>query len=306
MTRAAFLEKIRNGILLCDGAMGTQLLARGLTPGECSERWCLEHPDRVAAIHRDYRGAGVDMVTTNTFGATRTMLARHGLEGRVREINIAGAKAARQGAGAGAIVLGDVGPFGDFLEPVGDVTAAQLAEIFAEQIEALREGGADGIIIETMGDVAEAAVAARVARRTADWPVLATFAFARIADGSFRTMSGATVLQVVEGLRAAGADAVGANCGTSLTLPDYADLAKQLVAAAGKAGAAGGIAVVLQPNAGSPGAGEWKPVGADEMAKLAAGFREAGVRIIGGCCGTTPAHLAAMAHRLGKTPGGAA
>ena len=292
MKRADFLQRLREGTLLCDGAMGTQLLARGLQPGECSDRWCIVHAVRVQAIHRDYFNAGSDMVTTNTFGATRSMLGRHGLEAKVSEINIAGAQAARAGAGPDAIVLGDVGPFGDFLEPVGTVTEPELEAIFSEQIAALHEGGADGILIETMADPGEATVAVRVARRVADWPVLTTFAFSKIGDGSFRTMTGATVGQIAQTMRDAGVDALGANCGTSLSLPEYVELARQLVAAAGP------VAVILQPNAGSPGAGDRRSATPEEMGQVVPMLLDAGVRILGGCCGTTPLHISAIARSI--------
>jgi 5-methyltetrahydrofolate--homocysteine methyltransferase len=289
MKSADFRQLLVHGPLLCDGAMGTQLQARGLLPGANGELWCIEHPNAVAAIHRDYAQAGARLITTNTFGANRAILARHGLAGRTRELNLAGARVARAGAGPDAIILGDVGPFGDFLEPVGVTTEAELQDIFTEQITALRDGGADGIIIETMADPAEAAIAVLVARQVADWPVIATFAFSRMGDGSFRTMTGATTQEVVAAMREARVDAVGANCGTSLTPPDYIALAGALVAAAQH------TPVIVQPNAGSPQAGHWVPADPGSMAHAVPALLAAGVKIIGGCCGTTPAHIAAMA-----------
>ena len=284
-----FRTLLAAGPLLCDGAMGTQLQARGLKPGENGEVWCVERPEVVAAIHKAYVDAGAQLITTNTFGANRAILSRHGLESRVREFNLAGARVARQGAGSRTLVLGDVGPFGDFLEPIGAMTEPELEAIFAEQITALREGGADGIIIETMADPAEAVVAARVARKIADWPVIVTFSFSRLADGTFRTFTGATPAQIVSALQAVGVDALGANCGTSLSLTDYTALAAAFVLAAGK------TAVILQPNAGSPQGTSWVPADPATMAGIVPGLLAAGVRIIGGCCGTTPAHIAALA-----------
>ncbi len=288
MHASEFIQRMESRGLVCDGAMGTQLMARGLKPGECGERWCLERPDDIAAVHRAYRDAGCDMVTTCTFGATRTMLERHGLSDQIGPINAAGVHAARRGAGQDAIVLGDVGPFGDFLEPVGTVTESELNAIFGEQMTALRDAGADGVIIETMGDPAEIAVAVRTARRLADWPVLATFAFERIADGSFRTMMGTTVAAAMDAVREAGATVIGANCGTNLSLADYRVLAQELVTAAR------GCPVILQPNAGSPGPGAVSST-PEQFQEFTHALLNAGVRVIGGCCGTSPAHLAVMA-----------
>jgi 5-methyltetrahydrofolate--homocysteine methyltransferase len=189
------------------------------------------------------------------------------------------------------MVLGDVGPFGGFLEPVGDMTEDQLSEAFREQVDALKAGGADGIIVETMADPAEVAIAVRQARAAGDWPVVATYSFVR-ADGGFRTMMGTSVAQALAAAVEAGADVVGTNCGTDLALADYLQLAQQLVAAAG------GVPVIVQPNAGSPqmidGQASYRAA-PGEMAALAGQLVRAGVRIIGGCCGTTPAHLKAMA-----------
>jgi len=292
MKAAEFRKVLATGPVLCDGAMGTQLQSRGLKPGENGEVWCVQQPAAVADIHRAYAQAGAQLLTTNTFGANRAILERHGHAQRVREFNLAGAKVARQGAGTQALVLGDVGPFGDFLEPVGTTTPAELEAIFTEQIGALHEGGVDGIIIETMADPAEAALAAAVARRVADWPVIATFAFSRLPDGSFRTMTGTTAAGVVLAMREAGVDVVGANCGTSLSLNDYQDLARELVAAAGD------TPVIVQPNAGSPHGNNWVPVEPAVQALIVPAFLKIGVKVIGGCCGTTPAHIAAMAQQM--------
>jgi len=287
MNAASFLDRVKSGKLLCDGAMGTQLMLAGMQPGECGEMMCIDKPDAVAAIHGRYAAAGCDLVTTNSFGATRTMLVRHGVDGRLAEINAAAVKVARQGAPS-AVVLGDIGPFGDFLEPVGDVTPEQCVEIFAQQAAALREGGADGAIIETMSDAAEMALAIKAAHSVGDWPVIATYAFIRTNTGAFKTANGLSLQAAMDNAIEAGAHVVGANCGTSLTLPDYLDLARQLVMAAKN------TPVILQPNAGSPAPGI-QQAGPAEMGAIAAPLRKIGISILGGCCGTTPEHLAVMA-----------
>jgi methionine synthase I (cobalamin-dependent) len=210
----------------------------------------------------------------------------------VADLNRAAARVARVAAGDHGWVLGDVGPFGDFLEPVGDVTADELREAFQAQIAALLEGGADAILVETMSDPAEAVVGIEAAKAcAAHVPVIATYAFQKTAPGEFRTMMGTSAVVAVQRATAAGAEMVGANCGTGLSLDDYVELAGQLVAAAS------GAVVIVQPNAGSPRTDNGRTVydaTPEQMATTATRLLEVGVRIIGGCCGTTPAHLAAM------------
>ena len=277
--------------LTCDGAMGTQLIQRGMTTGECGMRWNAERPDDIAAVHQAYRSAGCRLITTNSFGGTRSMLDRHGLAGNLTEWNRLAANIAREVAGPDGWVLGDVGPFGDFLEPMGDTTVEELETIFREQIAALAEGGADAILVETMSDPAELAAGVRVAKQATSLPVVATYAFQR-SGGEFRTMMGTTVAEAIQAAYDAGADIAGANCGTDLSLDDYLELGKQIVAAAA------GRLTILQPNAGAPKMidGEIRyDATPQDMADLARKLRAAGITIVGGCCGTTPDHLAAMA-----------
>jgi 5-methyltetrahydrofolate--homocysteine methyltransferase len=290
MNAKNLLAELKARTLLCDGAKGTQLMLRGLAPGTCGELWNVQNPAAVEAIHRAYRQAGCDLITTNTFGGTRFALDRHGLGGRAAEFNRAGAGIAAKAAGSQGWVLGDIGPFGGFLEPMGDTTPDQLAGIFKEQAAALYDGGADAIIVETMSDPAEMSIAIKSAKAAKSAPVIATYAFGR-QDGIFRTMMGTTLADAIAAAVAAGADVVGANCGTALNLDDYLRLAEQLVKAAGKTPA------ILQPNAGSPTTVDGKlvyPASPAEMAKLIGPLRKLGLGIIGGCCGTTPEHLKAM------------
>ncbi|HEX9048206.1 MAG TPA: homocysteine S-methyltransferase family protein [Verrucomicrobiae bacterium] len=295
MNRLPLLEQLSSRALVCDGAMGTQLLARGLTSSECGMLWNLQRATDVAAVHQAYRHAGCDLVTTNSFGGSRFGLERHGLAQRVAELNRAAAQAARQAAGETGWVLGDVGPFGDFLEPAGEVSADDLRAAFRDQIAALLDGGADAVLVETMSDPAEAVVGLEAAKDCdPKVPVIVTYAFQK-AGQEFRTMMGATAAEAMQRAIAAGADIVGANCGTGLSLEDYVELAKQLVAAAGK------VPVIVQPNGGSPRTEDGKTVydaTPEQMAAIAARLLAAGARIIGGCCGTTPAHLAAMSRRI--------
>ncbi len=158
MNTRSLTHLIADGPVLADGGMGTLLMAQGMTAGESSALWNVEHPDIVAAIHRRYRQAGCRLITTNTFQACRTTLDPHGAADRVREINLAAARNARHGGGDDAIILADVGPFGGFLEPLGDTTESQLHDIFTQQLQALHDGGADAALIETMSDPRESMI----------------------------------------------------------------------------------------------------------------------------------------------------
>jgi 5-methyltetrahydrofolate--homocysteine methyltransferase len=248
----------------------------------------------VRAVHLAYVEAGAGLVTTNTFMGSRLALELHGAGAQVRALNEAGARLARETAGARAFVLGDVGPFGGFLEPVGDATADAVRASFREQAEALLAGGADAALVETMSDPAEAALAVEACRAAGFELVFATFAFLQ-RDGGFRTMTGSTVEEAVAAALAAGADAVGANCGTELSLALYEELVRELVAAAG------GAPIIAQPNAGTPEVVDGHAVYRLSPEAFAAGLRRlvaAGARVVGGCCGTTPAHIAAAAREL--------
>ena len=280
--------------LLGDGAMGTQLQHLGLAPGACGELWNAEQPIRVRQVHRGYLGAGCNFLTTNTFGGNSYVLAGHGAGARVRELNLAGARLAREVAGDRAWVLGDVGPFGGMFEPMGDAVPDEVSVAFRQQVAALLEGGADAILIETMSDPVEAMLAVQAAKAAGAEFILATYSFQQSAKG-FHTMMGTSVADAIAALVAEGADAVGANCGTEISLDAYVPLTAEIVAAAGK------TPVIVQPNAGSPRLVDGQITYDATPAQFAAAVPRllaAGARIIGGCCGSTPAHLAAMAAHL--------
>lgn len=274
--------------------MGTQLMARGMPLEACGTLWNVERPEEVRAVHAAYRAAGCDLLTTNTFGGSAYALERYGLASRMEELNCAGLRIAREAAGPSAWVLGNVGPLGDFLSPRGPLSACERRACFRAQIAALKAGGVDAILIETMSDPVEMEIAVNAAKESADSPVFATYAFKKDKD-EFRTLTGVPLAEAVQRALAAGADAVGANCGVALSLAENLELAKELVRAAGS------TPVILQPNAGSP---QWLENGAhyaatpEAMAGLARLLLEAGVRLIGGCCGSSPLHLAAMSRAL--------
>lgn len=282
-------ERVRSGErLLSDGAWGTFLQQKGLKPGECPERWCVERPADVRAIAQSYVDAGSDMVETNSFGGTRFKLDFFGLQDRVAEINRAAAALSREAAGPQRHVIASVGPTGRMLL-MGDVTEAELREAFREQLTALEAGGADACCIETMSATDEAGLAIEAAREHTGLEVLCTFTFERTADGGFHTMMGVSPAQAAQAAVAAGAHVVGANCGQGM---------EQMAAIVAEMRAAvPGVPIMVQANAGLPRNVDGRDVFPETPAMTAsrvAAVVAAGASIIGGCCGTTPAHIAAI------------
>jgi 5-methyltetrahydrofolate--homocysteine methyltransferase len=282
----------RNPTVLADGAMGTMLFAAGLQFGDPPEAWTLSHPDVVRRVHRGYLEAGSRILMTNTFGANRQRLSLHNLDGRVAELNRTAAILLRgevTASGSDALVAGDIGPTGSIMAPTGTLDYDEAVDIFAEQAAALAAGGVDLIWIETMSDLAEIRAAIEGARRAApNLPLIATMTF----DTRGHTMMGVSPEQAVVALTAWGADAVGGNCGNG---PD------ELLAVIGRMRAAAPEArLVAKSNAGMPELVDMRAVYRTDpqtMADCAVAMRDAGATIIGGCCGTTPEHLAAMAAR---------
>jgi homocysteine S-methyltransferase len=285
---ARLLDTLTTRPLLADGAMGTMLHARGARFDSALDELNLTQPAAVAEIHRAYIEAGAAMIVTNTFGANRFKLQRHGLERKVREINAAAVALAKRVVAASfkeVLIAGDVGPLGVRLAPFGRVTPEQAYAAFREQIEALIEAGADVIVAETMTDIHEIAQAIRAAKEVGDVPVIATLTFTR----DDRTLLGDTPAKVARALAASGADVIGANCSGGPA--QLIRLLGQMRAAAPEARFA------VKPNAGWPEQVEGRimyPATPEYFGEYAAAFAEAGASVIGGCCGTTPAHIAAM------------
>ena len=287
----SILERIAAGeILISDGALGTFLHARGLPPGECPESWCVSHPEVVKEIAEAYLAAGSDMVTTNSFGGSSFKLRAYGMADRVRELNRAAVAIAKEAAADKGYVAASVGPTGHILEEEGgDVTAERLYEAFAEQVSALAEGGADAICIETMSSLGESLQAIRAAKENTTLPVICTFTFEAGLKG-FRTMMGVRPDRAAREAAAAGADIVGANCGNGIA--NMIDIARQMRAAVPS------IPILIQANAGAPVVEDGKTVFKETpeyMASRVAELVSAGASMVGGCCGTTPQHIAAMA-----------
>lgn len=292
-------EAIRARVLLADGAMGTQLQRAGLPLGECGDRWTLEQPDRVEAIHRAYADSGCDLLITNSFGANIWSLERYGLADRVGAVNRTSAELARRAAAPGTWVLGDVGPSGQLLEPLGSLAASSLRSEMQRQAAALLEGGADAIIIETMMAIEEAEAAVAAARAESAPLVIASMAYDRMPNGTFRTTMGVSPQEAAARLVAAGAHVVGANCGTRLSVGDFALIARQLREAVD-------VPLIVQPNAGQPrleGDRVIYDLSPAEFAAQMEGALDEGVAAVGGCCGTTPDHIRALREALDRRQG---
>ncbi|HEY3528067.1 MAG TPA: homocysteine S-methyltransferase family protein [Nocardioides sp.] len=277
-----------HGPVLLDGGLGTMLQERGLDDGGSGELWNVDRPEVVSAIHEAYAEAGARILTTNTFGGTRPRLAMHGLEDRVHELNRAGAALAGDVARRhGVLVAGDLGPTGELLAPLGAMEPAEAQELFVEQLTGLREGGIDVVLVETMSDVAEVLAAVAAADAVVpDLPVIATLSF----DTNLRTMMGVRPEDAVAALGEAGVDAVGANCGRGPG--EMEAIAEQLTRAR-----ADGLLVAAQSNAGLPqlvGDRFVYDASPDDLAEHARVLRDLGVDLVGACCGSTPAHIAAM------------
>jgi 5-methyltetrahydrofolate--homocysteine methyltransferase len=280
----------RRKFILGDGAMGTMLHRAGLTDG-APERWNVERPDVVSSIYRAYVEAGSDFISTNTFGGTRNRLQLDGLADRVAELNEAGARLAREAAGD-RLVAGSIGPTGELMGPLGLLTPDGARESFAEQARALKAGGVDFALVETMSALEEAQAAVEGARE-AGLPIAVTMTF----DTNFHTMMGVKPAQAVATIGGWGVNVIGANCGNGPA--EIERIMTEMSQARPE-----GVVLMAKSNAGMP---RWKDDritygGTPEvMADYARRMAELGVRVVGGCCGTTPEHVAAMRDVVGSS-----
>jgi 5-methyltetrahydrofolate--homocysteine methyltransferase len=285
-------DVIRSRPLLCDGAMGTQLMLAGLAQGNCGEAWNLTNPEKVLAIQRRYAEAGSDCILTNTFGGSRIMLNRHGHADKVVEINQAAVAIAREAFGAGAgYVIGDIGPFGGLMEPYGDFTEAQVREAFEEQARALVDAGADAILIETQTSLEELTLGIQAAKQAGAPCIIGSMAYDVTLDGStFRTMMGVDPERAAACMRERGADIVALNCGTGMDM----ERARQAVLRYKRVT---DLPVMAQPNAGQPKLVEMRVIYDETPQQMVRGvvpLLEAGVNILGACCGSSPDHIRAF------------
>jgi len=282
-------DRIQRGeILVADGAMGTMLFRKGLPTSHCPEEYTLSHPQILEEIAAAYYDAGADIIQTNTFGGSPLKLEKYSLDDKTEEINRRAVEIVRKIVGDKAYVSGSVGPSGRILIPYGDTAPEQIYESAERQIRALIEAGVDVICVETMTDINEAAINVKVAKTLApDLPVMATMTFDLTPKGFF-TIMGVTVENSAQGLAKAGADIIGSNCGHGI---------EPMVKIAREFRAHSRLPIIIQSNAGLPELIDGHPVykeTPDFMAAKVPDLAAAGVSIIGGCCGTTPEHIAAI------------
>lgn len=283
------LDRLIEGeVLVADGAMGTMLLQRGLKAGDCPERMNLEQPEILEEIAKLYLQAGADIIQTNTFGASPLKLSQYSLRDRTEEINAEAVRAVRKVIGDGAYLSASCGPCGRLLKPHGDVSPQEVAETFRRQMKALVLEGVDMICIETMTDLEEARLAIEASKSVSPFtPVCATMTFDPTPNGFF-TIMGVSIEQAARGLAHAGADIIGSNCGNGIEnmIKIAAEFRKHTT-----------LPLIIQSNAGLPEMKENQLVYSETPEFFAEGSRElleCGVNIIGGCCGTTPDHIAAI------------
>ncbi|HEX7544044.1 MAG TPA: homocysteine S-methyltransferase family protein [Candidatus Limnocylindrales bacterium] len=288
------LERLSSGgVLVSDGATGSLLQSAGLPAGASPESWCLSRPEVVRGVAEAYLAAGSDMVLTNSFGGSPLKLARHGLAERAGEVNRVAATLAREAAGSGKFVAGSVGPTGRIVwDEGGDATPAELYEAFREQVQGLADGGADAICVETMSSLAEALEAVRASKEHTTLPVFCTFSFA-LGRRGFRTMMGVSPEVAALEAAAAGADVIGTNCGNGIE--NMIEIVRQMHAAVPDR------PILAQANAGMPELVDGVtiyPETPEYMSSRVGELIAAGATIVGGCCGTTPQHMAAIAEAV--------
>jgi methionine synthase I (cobalamin-dependent) len=281
---AGLVEQLKAGeILVADGATATNYQQMGMAIGVAPEEWVFDEPDKVRGLHAAFIEAGADIILTDTFGGTSLRLRESRYAGRATELNRRAAELAREAAAArdGVLVAGSMGPTGILMEPLGELTAAATVEAYREQAAALDAGGVDLLLLETFFALDEALAAIEGIRRAISLPLAVSFSF----DQGIRTMMGLSPTRMVEAIAPLGVAAIGANCGRSLA--DMERVVTELAAVNS------GIPLWIKPNAGLPrmvGDVARYETGPDEMADYAVRFVKAGARVIGGCCGTSPAH----------------
>lgn len=282
-------ELVNSGPVITDGSWGTQLQKKGLGMNECPDSWNLTHPEIVEETARSYVDAGSRIILTNTFRSNRIALEGYNLGDRVKEINKAGVEISKRAAAEEAYVFASVGPSGKILI-TGDITEDQLLESFREQVEAIKEAGADGIVIETMSDLEEAKIALRAAKQT-QLPVIVSMTFDSGKDKDY-TFMGHSPEEVAKELTGEGADVIGANCGQGIE--GFTNICKRLKVSAG-------VPIWIKPNAGLPEIKNGKTfysTSAAEFAEYIPELLDSGADFIGGCCGTDPGFIKEIKRKI--------
>ena len=289
MTKIKITDAVKNGkTLVSDGAWGTFLQKKGLKPGECPELWCINRPDDVFDVAKNYIDAGADMVETDSFGGTCFKFEHYGLADRTAEINEAAARISRKAAGDDNWVIASIGPTGKMLL-MGDVTEEELYDAFKVQAVALEKGGADAVCIETMSAIDEAVLAIKATKENTNLEIICTFTFELTVNGDYRTMMGVSPTDAAKASVEAGADIIGTNCGNGIER--MVDIVKEIRVAEPD------TPILVHANAGLPvniDGVDTFPETPEDMAKQVEAIVSAGANIIGGCCGTTPAHISAI------------
>jgi 5-methyltetrahydrofolate--homocysteine methyltransferase len=289
MSRGTIVDAVRSGrILISDGAWGTFLQQKGLKPGECPELWCIDRPEDVLDVAQGYISAGADMVEADSFGGTSFKLEHFGLAERTAEINEAAANISRQAAGDNNWVIASIGPTGKMLV-MGDVTEEELYNSFKEQAIALEKGGADAVCIETMSAIDEAELAVKATKENTNLEIIATFTFEKTQNDDYRTMMGVSPVDAAHAMIEAGADIIGTNCGNGIER--MVEIVKEMREVASD------TPILVHANAGLPQIVDGVdvfPETPEDMARQVGDLVSAGANIIGGCCGTSPAHIKAM------------
>jgi 5-methyltetrahydrofolate--homocysteine methyltransferase len=282
----SILAALKNkNILISDGAWGTFLHERGLQPGECPELWNITHRNDVFEIAKSYIDAGADIILTNSFGGSPLKLEHYGLQNRCAELNEAAAAISRFAAGAEHLVLGSIGPTGVMLM-MGEISEETLSDGFRIQAEALQKGGVDAICIETMSALDEACLAIQAARASTGLEVVCTFTFEKTVTGEYRTMMGVSPAEMVHAVKEAGASVIGSNCGNGFD--QMIDIVREIRSVDAI------TPILVHANAGKPIFQDGKTIFPETPEMMSAKVREmirSGANIVGGCCGTTPAHI---------------
>lgn len=286
----SFINRLNSGeILVSNGATGTNLQDMGIEIGVPPEDWVLDHPENLQKLDQQFISAGSEIILTDTFGGTRVRMRDSQYSERAYEINVRAARLARESAGESVFVAGSIGPSGQLIEPLGEITFDELVDNFAEQARALTEGGVDLLLIETMFSLDEARAAIEGAKKSSPLPLVVSFSY----DQGTRTMMGTRPSEVIRDIVPLGVAAIGANCGKSL--PDMESILREMVEANP------GVPIWIKPNAGLPtGVPPRYETTPEQMGAWTLRYLEIGAQIVGGCCGNTPAHVAEIARAAKK------